>query len=428
MKPNKLINEKSPYLLQHAYNPVNWYPWNEKAFEKAKEEDKLIFLSIGYFSCHWCHVMEEESFKDKEISQILNENYISIKVDKEERPDIDNVYMNVCMLMTGKVGWPLTIIMTPDKKPIFAGHYLSKDDQYGKIGLKNILLKISDLWQKNKEGLINRAEQIINHIQEDINLKEEVEINPKKLIQKTFLELKNDFDRNYGGFGDKPKFPSPHKLLFLLRYWKRTREKEALEIVKFTLNKMRFSGIYDHVGFGFHRYSTDKKWFLPHFEKMLYDQALLIVAYVETYQETKDSFFKKVAEEIAEYLLRDMYSFKEAFFSSEDADSEGEEGKFYTWDYEELKEILNENFEIFKKIYPVKKEGNFRDETTKELTYKNILYMEKTLEELSKEIKIPKEKLEEKVENFRKKLFEVRKKIVLKKIQKFLQIGMDWLL
>ncbi len=411
-KPNRLINEKSPYLRQHAYNPVDWYPWSEEAFEKARKEDKPIFLSIGYSTCHWCHVMEKESFEDEEIAKILNENYVSIKVDREERPDIDSIYMKVCMLLTGHGGWPLTIIMTPDKKPFFAGTYFPKESSFGRVGLKDILLHLSDLWKKEKEALVERAGKILQYVEEEITEKEEKEVEPAKVIRRAYLELENRFDRRYGGFGERPKFPTPHNLLFLLRYWKRTGDKEALEIVKFTLKKMRLGGIYDHIGFGFHRYSTDERWLLPHFEKMLYDQAMLIMAYSETYMATGEDFFIEVAEEIAEYIRRDMTSPEGAFYSAEDADSEGEEGKFYVWSYEELKKVLKEDFKLFKTIFPVFEEGNYREEATGELTGKNIIYMKEDLEKLSKKLNITIEELKKKIESMRKKLFNVREKRV----------------
>ncbi|NPA52531.1 MAG: thioredoxin domain-containing protein [Aquificae bacterium] len=409
-KPNRLIHEKSPYLHQHAYNPVNWYPWSQEAFQKAKKENKPIFLSIGYSTCHWCHVMEKESFEDEEIAKILNEHYIPIKVDREERPDIDSIYMKVCMLVTGQGGWPLTIIMTPDKKPFFAGTYFPKDSRYGRVGLKDILLHLADLWEKERDTLSQKAQAIINYIKEDIEEKEEKNIDPEKLVHRAFLELKSRFDRYHGGFGDRPKFPSPHNLMFLLRYWKRYKNSEALEMVKTTLQKMRQGGIYDHIGFGFHRYSTDEKWKLPHFEKMLYDQAMLMIVYTETYQETKETFYIEVAKEIANYIKRDMTSKEGAFYSGEDADSEGEEGKFYVWSYDELKQILKEDFELFKKIYPIFPEGNFKEEATGEISGKNIIYLKDSIENIAKKLGIPETKLKEKIEKMRKRLFKERKK------------------
>ncbi len=412
-KPNRLIKEKSPYLRQHAYNPVNWYPWSEEAFEKAKKEDKPIFLSIGYSTCHWCHVMEKESFEDEEIANILNENYVAIKVDREERPDIDSVYMTVCQMITGSGGWPLTIIMTPDKEPFFAGTYFPKESLYGRPGLKDILLRIARFWKEDREKILRTAKKVINVLSQS----EEESFAGDKLeentLHKGFTELFNTYDEVYGGFGNAPKFPIPHNLMFLLRYYRRTKNEVALEMVKHTLTKMRLGGIWDHVGFGFHRYSTDKEWLLPHFEKMLYDNALLMMTYAETYQVTEDQFFAQVAEDIAEYLKRDMLSPEGAFYSAEDADSEGEEGKFYTWTLKELEEILTfEELKIALKIYGIDEEGNFLEEATRKRTGRNILYMKKTLEEYAQELKIEPDVLKQKIEEIRRKLFTKREKRV----------------
>ena len=382
-KPNKLINEKSPYLLQHAYNPVDWYPWGEEAFEKAKKEDKPIFLSIGYSTCHWCHVMEKESFEDEEIAQILNENFVSIKVDREERPDIDQFYMNICIMVRGHGGWPLTVIMTPDKKPFFVGTYFPKESSYYRIGLKDLLLQMADIWKKDKQKVLNRADQILKNFKY-LSKKSDEEgyfLNEED-IEKCFLHFKDNFDRIYGGFGKAPKFPSPQNLIFLLRYYHFYKDDYALNMVIKTLKNIAKGGIFDHVGYGFHRYSTDSQWLLPHFEKMLYDQAMLIWAYTEAYQITKDEFFKNTAEKIATYLFRDMENKEGAFFSAEDADSEGEEGKFYTWEYSELENILGEDFEIFKHISNIRKEGNYREEATNKLSGKNIIHISRSWDEL----------------------------------------------
>ncbi len=410
-KANRLINEKSPYLRQHAYNPVDWYPWSKEAFEKAKKEDKPIFLSIGYSTCHWCHVMEKESFEDEEIAQILNEYFVPIKVDREERPDIDSIYMNVCMLMTGHGGWPLTVFLTPDKKPFYAGTYFPKESSYTRIGLKDLLLKIAQMWKEDRDTLINRSEKVLEYLKEYNQKKEEKQLK-LDIFEKSYERFKDIFDPYYGGFGHRPKFPSPHNFMFLLRYYYKTKRENALAMVEHTLKNMRLGGIFDHVGYGFHRYSTDERWILPHFEKMLYDQAMLTVAYAETYQVTKNPFYKKVVEEILEYVQRDMTSKVGGFYSAEDADSEGEEGKFYVWSYEELKDILGEDFNVIRKVFNATEEGNYREESTGKLTGKNILYMKKSLDELAKELKMSVEELEEVVNRARKKLFEVRKKRV----------------
>lgn len=411
-KPNRLINEKSPYLLQHAYNPVDWYPWCDEAFEKAKKEDKPIFLSIGYSSCHWCHVMEKESFEDEEIGKILNENFISIKVDREERPDIDAIYMQVCLLFNGHGGWPLTIIMTPDKKPFFAGTYFPKDSKPGRIGLIDLLLSVSEYWKKNREDLLTRAEKVVEYLKKDIENRSKEDMFSDDIIHKGFLDFKSRFDKLYGGFSIKPKFPTPHNFMFLLRYYYYTKNKEALDMVEKTLTNIRLGGVFDHIGFGFHRYSTDREWLLPHFEKMLYDQAFLTMVYTEIYQITKKDFYKEVAYEIIEYVVRDMTSKEGVFFSAEDADSEGEEGKFYTWTLQEIKDILKEDVDFFIKIFNIKEEGNFFEEATGHLTGRNIVYLKKPLQDIANELNTDYKILKEKVIKWREKLFSERKKRV----------------
>jgi len=373
---NKLINEKSPYLLQHAKNPVNWYPWGDEAFNKAKSEDKPIFLSIGYSTCHWCHVMAHESFEDPYVAKMLNETFISIKVDREERPDIDKIYMTVCQLMTGSGGWPLTIVMTPDKKPFFAGTYFPKESRFGRIGVIDLIKRLNSLWKNERKQLLDSSEKIIFALQ-DVNSESPGNSLTKSVLNSTYSQLSARFDKKNGGFGTAPKFPTPHNLLFILRYWKRTGDDNALTMVEKTLKQMRMGGIYDHIGFGFHRYSTDSDWLVPHFEKMLYDQALLTLAYMETYQATNKNEYANTAEEIMMYVLRDMTSPEGAFYSAEDADSEGEEGKFYVWSKKEIEEILGaDKAESFSKLYNVNVDGNFLDEATKIKTGKNILHLQ----------------------------------------------------
>jgi len=411
MKPNRLINEKSPYLLQHAYNPVDWYPWCEEAFERAKKEDKPIFLSIGYSTCHWCHVMEKESFEDEEIAKVLNENFISIKVDREERPDIDKIYMDICLMLNGHGGWPLTVIMTPDKEPFFVGTYFPKESRYNRAGLKDILLGVINYWKNKREDLLNRAKKVVEYIQNE-NKPSKENISPE-VIDRGYNELKNRFDKNYGGFSSRPKFPTPHNIIFLLKYYKRKNDDYALYMAEQTLKRMRLGGIFDHIGYGFHRYSTDNIWLLPHFEKMLYDQAMLIIAYSHAYQITKNPFYKKVAEEIIEYITRDMYDKENGgFYSAEDADSEGKEGKFYLWTIEEIKHLLKDDADLFIKIFNIEEEGNFYEEATGRKTGENIIYLKKDIPELSEELKIDKDILTEKIEKWRKILFEEREKRV----------------
>jgi len=407
---NYLVNEKSPYLLQHAKNPVNWYPWGDKAFKKAEKENKPIFLSIGYSTCHWCHVMAHESFEDEEIANLMNDAFISIKVDREERPDIDKIYMTVCQMMTGSGGWPLTIIMTPDKKPFFAGTYFPKNTRFGRIGLKDLILRIKELWENQRNQILIEADKITFTLQNATNESHGEKLN-ENILKKTFNKLRSRFDEKNGGFGGAPKFPTPHNLLFLLRYWKRVGEQDALDMVEKTLDAMRRGGIYDHIGFGFHRYSTDSNWIVPHFEKMLYDNALLAMAYIEAYQATKNEKYAKTAKDIFEYILTEMTSSEGGFFSAEDADSEGEEGKFYVWSYEELALILNiEEFKLAKKLFSLKESGNYKEEATRHETNANILYLNKTINEFCLELDIPKEELVNKIEIIRKKLFKARKK------------------
>jgi len=359
---NRLIHEKSPYLLQHAYNPVNWYPWCDEAFEKAKREDKPIFLSIGYSTCHWCHVMERESFEDEEIASILNNNFISIKVDREERPDIDSIYMTVCQALTGHGGWPLTIFMTPDKTPFFAGTYFPKNDRMGMSGLKTILNSVNQAWLNNREALLHSGSRIIDAIKDSFeeDTPESTATISEDIFDEAFSQFKYDFDNIFGGFGSAPKFPTPHNLFFLLRYWYNTKEEYALIMVEKTLESMYKGGIYDHIGFGFSRYSTDEKWLVPHFEKMLYDNALLAIAYLEAYQATKKKKYAEIAQQIFTYVLRDMTSPEGGFYSAEDADSEGEEGKFYIWSKKEINDILGDkDGEKYCKYYNITDEGNF---------------------------------------------------------------------
>ncbi|GIM27647.1 thioredoxin domain-containing protein [Clostridium polyendosporum] len=357
-KSNKLINQKSPYLLQHAYNPVDWYPWGEEAFEKAEKEDKPIFLSIGYSTCHWCHVMERESFEDDEVADVLNKYFVSIKVDREERPDVDHIYMTVCQTLTGHGGWPLTIFLTPDKKPFFAATYIPKHDRMGMQGLISILQRAKDAWKNNRSDILESS----NHIMGFIDQSNDIMRGDfdEGVAEEAFFQFTGDFDSVYGGFGGAPKFPTPHNLSFLLRYWYKTKDNSALKMVEKTLESMYKGGIYDHIGYGFSRYSTDNKWLVPHFEKMLYDNALLAIAYLETYQATKNKKYSDIAQEIFTYVLRDMTSPEGGFYSAEDADSEGEEGKFYVWSVHEIKSILGEEEgEKFCRIFDITPNGNF---------------------------------------------------------------------
>jgi hypothetical protein len=371
---NRLIGEKSPYLLQHAYNPVAWYPWGNEAFERAQKEDKPIFLSIGYSTCHWCHVMESESFEDDEVARLLNDSFVSIKVDREERPDIDNIYMTVCQLMTRGGGWPLTIIMTPEKKPFFAATYIPKNARFGRPGMLELLPEISSAWQTHRQDLLQATERILSAL-EQVSQTNPGKAPGEEALHLAFRQLAVSFDSKHGGFGVGMKFPAPHQLIFLLRYFKRTGNKGALEMAEKTLVQMRLGGIFDQLGFGFHRYSTDPEWLVPHFEKMLYDQALMILAYTEAFEVTGKQIYKQTAREVATYVLRDLTSSDGAFFSAEDADSEGVEGKFYIWDANELMNILpTEDARRFMDMFGIKAKGNFSDESTGTPSGHNILH------------------------------------------------------
>lgn len=399
--PNRLINEKSPYLLQHAYNPVDWYPWGEEAFSKAENEDKPIFLSIGYSTCHWCHVMEKESFEHEATAKIINDAFVPVKVDREERPDVDAIYMTVCQMLTGSGGWPLTIIMTPGRKPFFAGTYFPRSARFGRPGLHEIIHQLNDSW-KNRRDEVLRSSEEISSVLNNVSASRKKEVLTEEILTKAFYTLSKSFDEEHGGFGKAPKFPSPHNLLFLLRYYKRTKNDKALRIVEKTLTSMRRGGIYDHLGFGFSRYSTDSTWLVPHFEKMLYDQALLTVAFTETYQVTGNINYKKTAEEILTYVKRDMLSPEGGFYSAEDADSEGEEGKFYLWTLGELKSLLTaDEYELAAKTFCVEKNGNWIDQMHGGLNGTNILHIkDETTEDETKN----------RIEAIREKLFALREK------------------
>lgn len=355
---NQLKNEISPYLLQHAENPVDWYPWCKEAFEKAKSEDKPIFLSIGYSTCHWCHVMAHESFEDEKTAKILNKYFISIKVDREERPDIDSVYMSVCQAFTGSGGWPMSIFMTWDKKPFFAGTYFPPYSHYGMPGFSDLLNAIANQWNNNRSELLHSADEIIIHLK---NMESSGKnLNNTNLIESAVRIFSESFDSVYGGFGSAPKFPTPHNLLFLALYSKQNDNSDILQMVEKTLVQMRKGGIFDHIGYGFSRYSTDKYFLAPHFEKMLYDNALLIIAYSAAYSITRNNFYLHTAEKTAEYVLREMTSPDGGFYCAQDADSQGVEGKFYTFTLSEILDILgDEKGKRFAQVFDITANGNF---------------------------------------------------------------------
>jgi uncharacterized protein YyaL (SSP411 family) len=409
-KQNRLAYEKSPYLLQHADHPVEWYPWGVEVFDRARRENKPVFLSIGYSTCHWCHIMAHESFEDPQIANLMNDTFVSIKVDREERPDIDMLYMTICQMITGSGGWPLTIIMTPDKQPFFAGTYIPRETRYGRVGMLDLIPRIKEVWATRKDEVLGSATQITASLQNNTPGAPGEDLN-ERLLHLTYEQLLERFDEHHGGFGSAPKFPTPHNLLFLLRYWKRTGNEKALDMLEKTLQSMRRCGIYDHVGFGFHRYSTDQRWLVPHFEKMLYDQALLAMAYVEAYQVTKNAEYAKTAHEIFAYVMRDMTSPEGGFYSAEDADSEGEEGKFYLWTKDEIQELLShEEAKLAARLFNITADGNFADEVAGEKTGRNILHLTKPIEDLASDLNISVTDLVARIEVMRQELFSFREK------------------
>ncbi len=409
---NHLAGEKSPYLLQHADNPVDWYPWDDEAFSKAKGEDKPVFLSIGYSTCHWCHVMEHESFEDPEVADILNAHFISIKVDREERPDIDQIYMNVCQMLTGSGGWPLSIFMTPDKKPFYATTYIPRQPAGGRAGILDVFARIADLWESDRERATAAADEITRSLQTG-PAKQQGQRPGIKLMARASDDLRLAFDRTYGGFGGAPKFPMFHTVMMLLRYHHRSGDATALSMVEKTLDGMHQGGIYDHLGYGFHRYSTDYRWQVPHFEKMLYDQALGIMAYTEAALVTGEPRHKRIALECLEFVTDDLTSPEGGFYSAVDADSEGKEGKYYLWTREDLDRVLDpEDAELVKRIYRVQSGGNFMDPVTGERTGENILYLSVPLREHAKSMGIPLPELEDRLGAARERLLSERRRRV----------------
>lgn len=408
---NRLAEEKSPYLQQHSTNPVNWYPWGDQAFSRAKAEDKPIFLSIGYATCHWCHVMEHESFEDKEVADWMNRVFINIKVDREERPDIDHTYMTICQMLTGQGGWPLTIVMTPDKKPFFAATYLPKQSRPQRIGMLDLVPAIQKAWVTDRENILASVERIKNGFSKTLELGKGSSPLPDDIIIQALNNLSLRFDEVEGGFGTSPKFPSAHNLTFLIDHFRFTKDEKSLQMVNFTLSKMRLGGIWDHIGYGFHRYSTDREWLLPHYEKMLYDQAMLLFAYSEGWRATGNPLFKQTVYEMVEYIDDCLTSPEGAFYSAEDADSEGEEGKFYIWKYNEIRDLLSPSeSEQFNKIYEITENGNFRDESTRQKTGANIPHMESDLFEIAKKTGADPDILKNEINHIRLKLKTEREK------------------
>ena len=400
---NRLIRESSPYLLQHAHNPVDWYPWSGEAFEKAKKEDKPVFLSIGYSTCHWCHVMERESFEDEKIAEIMNEYFVSIKVDREQRPDVDEIYMNAVVMMTGSGGWPLSVFLTPDGKPFYGGTYFPPRDAFGRPGFERVLLSIADAWKNRRQELLGSATKMSELLQSPAVSTGKSNLSPE-ILDRAFASFQNSFDPVNGGFGAAPKFPQPVNLSMLLSYWHRTAESHALKMVEKTLDSMAAGGIYDHIGGGFHRYSTDARWLVPHFEKMLYDQALLSKVYIQAYQITKKEKYAQIAREIFDYVLRDMTAPAGGFYSAEDADSEGKEATFYLWGPEQVDSVLDEEqARLFKAYYGVSNKGNFEEGKT-------ILNISASIKELEEKFQKDGAELEKILSAARAKIFQQREK------------------
>ena len=401
---NRLVHETSPYLLKHAHNPVDWYPWGEEALTRAKKEDKPILLSIGYSSCHWCHVMEKESFENEGIARIMNERFINIKVDREERPDLDELYMNAVQVMTGSGGWPMTVFLTPDLVPFHAGTYFPPEDRGGMPGFPKVLITVSDYYKTHQEEIKKMERQMKDTLHQIVEIVPSQETLSDKVLSKAFHVLESQFDPVCGGFGKAPKFPNSMALSLLLRHWKSAGSKKALEMVEKTLEKMADGGIYDQLGGGFHRYSVDERWLIPHFEKMLYDNALLSRIYFEAFQATQKERYRRVGEEILDYVLREMKSPEGGFYSTQDADSEGVEGKFYVWTREEIKGVLGKEIGTpFCAYYGVRQQGNFEEGSS-------VLSVASTLEKVSQLYRIPAPDLEKGLEEGRRKLFAEREK------------------
>ncbi len=402
-KPNRLIKERSPYLLQHAYNPVDWYPWGEEAFQKARQENKPIFLSIGYSTCHWCHVMEKESFEDEYIAELLNTNYVPVKVDREERPDVDELYMKAVMMMAGHGGWPLTVFLTPDLKPFFGGTYFPPRRRGGVRGLDEVLKAIADLWRKNPDEIRRAADQITS-VLKSLYIYERSDYEPSyNVVVQCFDGLVTMYDELYGGFGTAPKFPMPTYIEFLHTYYVTERDQLALKMAAKTLDRMARGGVYDQLGGGFFRYSTDRFWFIPHFEKMLYDNALLARVYLQAYLLTGNHFFRKVAESTLGWMLDELASEEGGFYSALDADTPEGEGAYYVWTRKEIEDVLEKELaEIALKCFEVSEAGNFEHG-------KSVLTFLKDLETLSDELSISKEDLNVKLEKIRRRLIEARK-------------------
>ena len=403
---NRLIDETSPYLRQHAHNPVEWYPWGSEALQRARAEDRPILLSIGYSACHWCHVMEHESFENEQIACIMNQHFVNIKVDREERPDLDEIYMAAVQAMTGSGGWPMTVFLAPDLRPFYGGTYFPPEDRYGRPGFPQVLQAVAEHYRTNRESIEENAAKLTEALQQNAELLVPGEQIGEDIVEKAFGQLSSSFDRTHGGFGSAPKFPGSMSLSLLLRHYRKSGHVEALNMVELTLKKMANGGMYDHLGGGFHRYSVDQRWLVPHFEKMLYDNALLTWVYLEAYQVTGDGFYRRVVQEILDYVRREMMQPEGGFYATQDADSEGEEGKFFAWVPEEIEEVLDEEeARLFTRYYDVTPEGNFEHGTS-------ILHVDSELPALARFLKVDEEAFRQAIERGRQRLFEVRQQRV----------------
>jgi hypothetical protein len=400
--PNRLADQTSPYLLQHAGNPVDWYPWGSEALERARAEDRPIFLSIGYSACHWCHVMEHESFEDAEIARLLNEHFVCIKVDREERPDLDQIYMNAVQLMTGRGGWPMSVFLTPSLKPFYGGTYWPPTARGGMPGFNQVLAAVTDAWQHRRAAANDQADALAEHLSSVAAPPVEPGELDAELLHLAAGAIGRAFDATHGGFGSAPKFPHPMDLRLLAHVWYRTRDDNLLRIITLTLDKMAGGGIYDQLGGGFHRYSVDERWLVPHFEKMLYDNALLVPCYLDAYLITGNADYARVARETCDYVLREMTDPQGGFYSTQDADSEGEEGKFFLWSPDEVEAVLGPDAaKTFNYVYDVTPEGNFEHG-------RSILNRPKTLAQCVQILKCDLADLERELGESRAKLLAVR--------------------
>jgi uncharacterized protein YyaL (SSP411 family) len=398
---NRLSKETSPYLLQHAHNPVEWYAWGEEALERARQDNKPILLSIGYSACHWCHVMEKESFENEEIARLMNENFVNIKVDREERPDLDQIYMNAVQMMTGHGGWPMTVFLTPDGVPFYGGTYFPPEDRYNMPGFPRVLMGVAETYRSRGDEVTETASSMLKELQRIGQARESNEILSIDLLDAAERNIARSYDPTHGGFGSAPKFPAAMNLEFLLRQFHRAGRPSSVEMVKNTCRKMAEGGMYDQLGGGFHRYSTDARWLVPHFEKMLYDNALLSRLYLHVYQQTKNDFYKRIAEEILDYVVREMTDERGGFYSTQDADSEGHEGKFFIWTAAQIKEFLGEeDAALFSAYYDVTEAGNFEGQ--------NILHVTRSVEDVAKSRNVSTERLVEALRRGRRLLFDVR--------------------